>query len=449
MNPYREMIYKEAKSYPKFLPDGSYATPRGWMPGGEYEDEEYYRDEHKIPKHLKLIADNGWGDSTFVDTRNKKNPTYYDWDHETTELTKHSPKKVEEMFSTEDRYKDSFDKLKSMGLNKRKDIDSITDDQLKELGYDIAKLNHEEKVKLLKKNIKSNAKGAGYGAFGGFMLAGHLSQNVTDTPRYFKRLGKGMLAGAGVGLGLSALLNRGETIDNHKRELDEFKDRLIYSIYDDEDNKEFINQYKTATYKQAGFEDGPPPPYTSKGSKRKVLIGTTLGAAVGGLLGKSMFPSHSTVGRVGMGLLGAGIGSIGGLAYYNHTKLAPEKQRLNDMINEHRGHSKQISNITNNLPDAALRQNLQENMDELAYLEQHPESYIDGQPTKELRDSRSIVNHTIKELAELQRQTNPYVQKDLKEIEDRNREKERLREVISKQREWLRPQLMFRNPRDI
>ena len=78
-----------------------------------------------------------------------------------------------------------------------------------------------------------------------------------------------------------------------------------------------------------------------------------------------------------------------------------------------------------------------------SYLEQLPESYINGQPSKELKDSRSIVHHTSLELAQLERDTAPFVQKELREIQDRSIERDKLHEDMQKQKAWLKPQLMF------
>jgi len=122
VNDYKKEIEKIAKQMPYKTPGGNWAIPRGWEEAYTDDDDkeaytddddkegtwenDYYRKEYKIPSHYKRIADDGMGNSTFVDTMSdESNPDFYDWDHETTQLSKWNDKDKVRNYSLSDNEK--------------------------------------------------------------------------------------------------------------------------------------------------------------------------------------------------------------------------------------------------------------------------------------------------------------------------------------------------------
>lgn len=243
---------KIAKQMPYTLPSGEYAIPKGWYAGPEEEDSwerGYFRDEHKIPMNYKRIADDGFGNSTFVDVNSdKNNPDYYDWDHETTELTKWTDKDKVNAFTASDNGHETYKKLKGYGVKAGRDIDNMSMDTYKSLGFTGSK-----EPSLLSKAVKT----------GKGLYASHLPQaggvlgallatpaNAQSLKEVGKKSGKGLLVGAAIGTGLAAGVNAWAG-DYKKRpktdELKQFKDKLKEQYYNGLDEDEFISQYKSAS----------------------------------------------------------------------------------------------------------------------------------------------------------------------------------------------------------
>lgn len=246
------VLEKKAKQMPYLLPNGNYAAPRHWEPGGDEDEleQEYFRNEHKIPKNYKRIADDGLGNSTFVDVNSdKNNPDYYDWDHETTELTKWTDEDKLKAFKASDKENEVFNKLKGFGVDSGYKINDLTLDQMKSLGYtEPKKPNLLDKAKVIGKSVGDTflpQTGATFGA-----MAGMAYSNPDNLRQVAKRGGLGMLVGAGIGTALGAGLS-GLSGDLKKLKNDnapnEFKNQLKDHYYDGLTDHDFLSQYKTAS----------------------------------------------------------------------------------------------------------------------------------------------------------------------------------------------------------
>ena len=245
---------KIAKQMPYLLSNGDYATPRGWESKREEDefDQEYFRVDHKIPKNYKRIADDGYGNSTFVDVNSdKNNPDYYDWDHETTQLTKWDDKEKQDAFTLPDKENEVYNKLKNSGIISGRDINNMSVDQLKSFGYiEKEKPKFLDKAKKVAKGIYNSPitqAGAAFGSLGGMTLS-----DPNNLRQVAKKGGLGLLAGAALGAAVTGGINawagdyRKLNADNTKDEIDKFKYKLRTDYYDGVSNQEFKDQYKIA-----------------------------------------------------------------------------------------------------------------------------------------------------------------------------------------------------------
>lgn len=263
---YKEQIEKiaVAKQMPFKTPDGNWAVPRGWEQAYADDDDiegtldnDYFRKEHKIPVHYKRIADDGMGNSTFVDTTSdESNPDFYDWDHETQELTKWDDNQKIKNYSVSDN-KRGRNLASKMTFDEYRNIDK---DKLTELGY------YQKSKPTLKEKL-SPLKEVGNYMFPGAVLGGMAGLTAAQNPilnnqfaKGFKRIGAGIGIGAGITGALGARylgFDNSEgipTFENQK--LDEAKKRFRDDYWDGELDNDFMKQYQTPIEKKAGVEYG-------------------------------------------------------------------------------------------------------------------------------------------------------------------------------------------------
>lgn len=241
---------KIAERMPFTLANGDYAIPRGWEAayGADNDDvdgtweNDYYRKQENIPTNLKRIADNGAGDSMFVDTNSdKNNPLYHGYYHDAG-LYEVDDNYRDDMFSPIQLENKNFGSLKEKGLNTTQGINGLTPDQLREFGY--AEPTFKDKAKSFGRMAKKSAKVMGAGALLGAGLLG------VDNPTSLKGAGKQALVGAGIGAGMGAgfnhLIGGFKMDDTAKARQEKVKRSLRNDLYDDSDNETFTKQYKTA-----------------------------------------------------------------------------------------------------------------------------------------------------------------------------------------------------------
>lgn len=246
-----ESFEKIAERMPYTLPNGGYAIPKGYMPaeGVDNDDVEgtwennYYRKEGEVPSHYKRIADAGNGDGLFVDTKSdKNNPDYYEY-YGGAGLYGLADSLKNQLFSTED-VSENYNKLKAKGLNTRDSINALTADQLREIGY--TDPTFKDKAKSVGRMIKSSAKAIGIPALLGAGLA--VSNSSAMTP---KQLGKAALIGGGLGAipgaAMQHLTGGFKLDDSAKARQRKLKSEMISNMYKDEENEDFLKQYKTAS----------------------------------------------------------------------------------------------------------------------------------------------------------------------------------------------------------
>lgn len=236
---YKGEIEKIAKTMPFKSQDGSWAIPRTMdSPSDNQNDDiegkwqnDYFRKEHKIPNHYKRIADDGMGNSTFVDTTSDpNNPDFYDWDHETVKLSKLSDDWKKRYYSTVD------DKVGNNLLGNNllpNKIKSLSKNDLKEYGY--SGLDKQDIKNHIKKSIKNIGIGGAIGAGSGLSLLSDF-KNIKKS-----KMGAGIGGAIGVGVPAIAAIKSGLSLRSDKE--NKFKEQLKSSYYDSLFDREFTNQY--------------------------------------------------------------------------------------------------------------------------------------------------------------------------------------------------------------
>lgn len=285
---YKELIEKTAgQQMPYKLPNGSWAIPKGWESADADNDDtegtfdhDYFRKEHKIPAHYKRIADDGFGNSTFIDTKSdENNPDFYDWDHETTELTKWSDN-------------DKIKRYSLSGNDKGRDIASkLTFDEYRNADkHKLMELGYYEKPTLKEK--LSPLKQVGDYMFPGAVMGGIAGMNAAAKPMNAGKFAKGLkhiAVGAGIGAGVTGALGTHYLgIDTgEKKRLEIAKTKLSDDYWDGAQDNDFIKQYKTTLEKKAGVEYGFRVYDKTNGEKYKEAIRNNAEDALNGIKRKT------------------------------------------------------------------------------------------------------------------------------------------------------------------
>lgn len=235
-----ESFEKMASRMPFTLPNGEYATPLGYDPWNEIDEE--YRDE--IPSHLRAIGQSAAGDYFLVNPDSDKN------DPEMMEYVpgagvyEMSPEYRDNLYTPSPTRNSNFHKLKQKGLNNYKAIDELNEHQLKEFGY--SKPTFKDTAKSVGRMAKSSLGTIGVPALLG---AGMAATSPIDNT--LKGVGKSALVGAGIGAiagaGLNHLAGGFKLDDTAKIRQEKLKKDLKNDIITDEINQDFLKQYKTAS----------------------------------------------------------------------------------------------------------------------------------------------------------------------------------------------------------